>query len=157
MFARIPRGGSTVILTAFCKIETGKVGDGIDVSHNRKDAWVFSAFIPSHKRSRVFIHDAARWQFCRHTQVPLSTASMMAFSAMGPCPCPRTQGPLGPRTPFWMHGAQPLPVGENERMRKNHRSLLQRMRGRERTRESTRIEKSKIKARYTFENPCQRG
>ena len=36
MLARRPFGGSLVILTPFCRMETGKCGDGADVSHSRK-------------------------------------------------------------------------------------------------------------------------
>eukprot|EP00962_Isochrysis_galbana_P042760 scaffold16068_cov113-Isochrysis_galbana.AAC.2 len=39
--------------------------------------------------SSLGIHDAARWQFWSRIHVPLSIAEFIAFSAMGPCPCPR--------------------------------------------------------------------
>merc|ERR1719324_2150588 len=34
--ARKPRGGSLVILTPFCRMETGKAAEGAEVSHRRK-------------------------------------------------------------------------------------------------------------------------
>lgn len=33
--ALTPRGGSTVILTEFCRMETGNFSEGIEVSHIR--------------------------------------------------------------------------------------------------------------------------
>ena len=33
--ALTPRGGSEVILIEFCRMETGKPGEGIEVSHSR--------------------------------------------------------------------------------------------------------------------------
>lgn len=35
------------------------------------------------------IQETARWQFCRNTQFPVLIASLIIFSAMGPCPWPR--------------------------------------------------------------------
>lgn len=34
------------------------------------------------------IHETAKWQFCRNTQFPVFIASLIIFSAIGPCPCP---------------------------------------------------------------------
>jgi len=84
----MPLGGSMVILTPFCRIDTGKLPLGMLVSHSRKSRCVLSSVMSSVSFSSVAIQLSARWQFCRHTQCPLSTASAIAFSAIGPCPCP---------------------------------------------------------------------
>lgn len=34
------------------------------------------------------IQETARWQFCKNTQFPDFIASLIIFSAIGPCPCP---------------------------------------------------------------------
>ena len=86
--ARMPFAGSTVILMPFCSTKAGKEGEGSEVSHSRKLGCRVSSVNSSHSFSNVGIHEMLRWQFCKHTQVPLSAASWMAFSAIGPCPCP---------------------------------------------------------------------
>mmetsp|Transcript_19245 Transcript_19245/g.73653 ORF Transcript_19245/g.73653 Transcript_19245/m.73653 type:complete len:540 (-) Transcript_19245:5059-6678(-) len=87
--ARIPLGGSMVILTPFWSTETGNLGLGMAVSHSRKFGDVVSGSSSSHSRSSVGIHDSARWQFCRQTHTPVSTPSERKDSAVGPCPWPR--------------------------------------------------------------------
>jgi hypothetical protein len=88
MLARSPLGGSLVILTPFCRMETGKAGEGAEVSHSRKRSC--SLVVPKSSQifSRVGIQLTARWQFCSTTHEPLKRASEMSFCAMGPCPCP---------------------------------------------------------------------
>mmetsp|Transcript_8239 Transcript_8239/g.18050 ORF Transcript_8239/g.18050 Transcript_8239/m.18050 type:complete len:223 (-) Transcript_8239:9299-9967(-) len=86
--ARMPLAGSMVIFTPFCRTKAGKCGEGSEVSQRRKLGCRVSSENSSQIFSSVGIQLMDRWQFCRHTQVPLSAASWMAFSAMGPCPCP---------------------------------------------------------------------
>ena len=59
----IPRGGSTVILLPFCKMETGKWGDGVDVNQRRNSLWTDSGLILSINRSILGIQLGAKWQF----------------------------------------------------------------------------------------------
>lgn len=65
MFALMPAGGSTVILLPFCKMATGKCGEGVEVSQILKSLWTTSGWIVSMRRSRRGIQLGARWQFCR--------------------------------------------------------------------------------------------
>mmetsp|Transcript_3517 Transcript_3517/g.8442 ORF Transcript_3517/g.8442 Transcript_3517/m.8442 type:complete len:210 (-) Transcript_3517:1964-2593(-) len=83
-----PFGGSLVIFRPFCKTLTGKSGLGIAVSHKRKLSWTLSGCKSSTKASSFPIHDDAKWQFWRMTHKPWSRPSAMAFSALGPWPCP---------------------------------------------------------------------
>lgn len=62
-----PLGGSLVILTPFCKIDTGNSLQGIDVSHNRKSLCTVSGLSSSHTRSSSANHEIYKWQFCRYT------------------------------------------------------------------------------------------
>ena len=87
-FARRPWGGSNVIFTPFCRTEMGKVGVGIEVSHNRKSPWVLS-LKSSTSFSKSDIQDAAKWQFWRRIQYPFTSASFISYWALGPWPCPR--------------------------------------------------------------------
>ena len=80
----MPLGGSFVILTPFWRMNAGNAADGSDVSHSRKLACTRSGVSSSQMRSSTGIHATHRWQFCKHVHVPLSCASMMAASAMGP-------------------------------------------------------------------------
>ena len=103
MFSRSALGGSFVIFTPLCSTDTGKDGEGYDVSHRRKlacsgaplppppppllpgaPAAAASAASCSQMVSRRVIHDTARWQFWSTTRRALSIMP----SAMGPCPCP---------------------------------------------------------------------
>mmetsp|Transcript_18459 Transcript_18459/g.55661 ORF Transcript_18459/g.55661 Transcript_18459/m.55661 type:complete len:222 (-) Transcript_18459:1094-1759(-) len=88
MLARKPLGGSLVILTPFCKIETGKCVDGADVSHKRKSGEAASGVSSSQIFSSVGIHDVHKWQFCSTTHEPARIPSVMSLRAIGPCPCP---------------------------------------------------------------------
>mmetsp|Transcript_72143 Transcript_72143/g.143092 ORF Transcript_72143/g.143092 Transcript_72143/m.143092 type:complete len:300 (-) Transcript_72143:2055-2954(-) len=89
MLARSPRGGSLVILTPFWRMETGKDGEGAEVSHSLKSGFVLPTAKSSHIFSSVVIHETARWQFCSTTHEPEKRASEMSFLAMGPWPWPR--------------------------------------------------------------------
>jgi len=60
MFYLIPVGGSKVILTEFCKVETGNFGDGFDVSHNLKSGCIYKSGILSTILSSAGIHDSAK-------------------------------------------------------------------------------------------------
>lgn len=106
MLALSPLGGSLVILTPFCKTETGKWSAGYDVSQRRKSGWVTSGVSSSHNynaslrllelselkvnytRSRLGMKLLARWQFWRTTHVPFLTPSSINLMAIGPCPWP---------------------------------------------------------------------
>ena len=81
-------GGSLVILTPFCRMSTGKAGEGYEVSHSRKFLCTTFGSISSTSFSSVIIHETNRWQFCRQTQLPLDWPPASIFSAGGPCPCP---------------------------------------------------------------------
>lgn len=65
------------------------MGDGQLVSQRRKFGWHVSGERSSQIFSRVDIQDTARWQFCKHTQVPSFMAERIIFTAIGPWPCPR--------------------------------------------------------------------
>ena len=86
--ALTPAGGSLVILTPFCRIVTGKCGDGMLVSHSLKSGSVVSTLMLSTIFSRFGIQLAARWQFCRSAQVPFLMASSIMTAALGPWPWP---------------------------------------------------------------------
>merc|ERR550514_53811 len=73
--ARRPSGGSLVILTPFCRMETGKAPDGAEVSHSRKSGLLPPAPKSSQIFSSVVIHETARWQFCSTTHEPFLEAS----------------------------------------------------------------------------------
>lgn len=49
----------------------------------------WSIILTAQTRSKVDIHDVARWQFCNTTQEPCFTAISIMFMAIGPWPCPR--------------------------------------------------------------------
>ena len=58
-------------------------------------------FCTSHTRSRVAIHDAARWQFCNTTHVPSFCAVSIIRRAIGPWPCPSdNELSLAPPNPY---------------------------------------------------------
>lgn len=82
-----PLGGSKVIFTEFCRVETGKSLLGILVSHNLKSLWLLSS-----KFSTIYssfgINDVAKWQFMRRTHPPLVAASIIIFSAFLSWPLP---------------------------------------------------------------------
>ena len=60
-----PRGGSWVNLMPFCRMGTGNLGDGMDVSHNRESRCCsFLLAACSSSCSSRGNHDTARWQFC---------------------------------------------------------------------------------------------
>ena len=84
-----PRGGSYVILIPFMRIVTGKMFEGILVSHSLKFGLAVSLSMPSWMRYRSGINDGARWQFCRRTHFPSAIAFLIVFSAIYPWPCPR--------------------------------------------------------------------
>ncbi len=63
-----PFGGSLVIFTPFCSTDTGNTLVGMDVSHNRKSFDTFAGSMFSQMRSSSDIHDAAKWQFCKHAK-----------------------------------------------------------------------------------------
>ena len=85
-FARIPFGGSLVNLTPFRKIATGKSFDGYDVNHKRKLSCVICGSIFSTMASNFDIQLGNKWQFCKTTQLPSITASLINRSATGPWP-----------------------------------------------------------------------
>ena len=88
MLARMPLGGSFVILTPFCSTKPGKALLGLLVSQSRKCASTRSGESSSQMRSRVGIQLTQRWQFSRHTHFPECCASWMACSAFSPWPWP---------------------------------------------------------------------
>ena len=55
--ARRPFGGSLVILTPFCSTDTGNFGEGIEVSHSRKEESVLSGRMSSTSFSSAVIHE----------------------------------------------------------------------------------------------------
>lgn len=92
-FALKPWGGYKVIFTPFCKTEIGNVGVGIDVSHSLKSGLIVSLWEESLNYSTNFykdgIQEAARWQFCNRTHVPLASAPFTRCYAFIPCPWPK--------------------------------------------------------------------
>lgn len=83
-----PVGGSSVIFTPFCRIATGKIGEGMEVSHRRKSFDIFSGLKSSTILSNVGIQDWDKWQFWRSTQRPRCIPSSIIASAIGPWPWP---------------------------------------------------------------------
>ena len=80
----MPRGGSTVILEPFCRIDTGNLGLGMLVSHRRKSRDTLLGSMFSTRRSSVGIQLGAKWQFWKNTHVPRSIADFIIASARGP-------------------------------------------------------------------------
>jgi len=88
MFCLRPLGGSRVILTEFCRVETGKFSVGMLVNQRRKSLWLLSSRF-STIYSSFGMKEVARWQFMRRHQPPRDAASLIRFSAFLPCPRPR--------------------------------------------------------------------
>lgn len=65
MLARKPLGGSFVTLTEFCKTETGKDFDGIELRYSLKAGLIFdeSSDMFCIIRSMGNIQEVAKWQF----------------------------------------------------------------------------------------------
>mmetsp|Transcript_35680 Transcript_35680/g.70018 ORF Transcript_35680/g.70018 Transcript_35680/m.70018 type:complete len:259 (-) Transcript_35680:1689-2465(-) len=87
--ARRPLAGSFVILTPFCRTETGNLGVGPEVNHRRKSSWQLSGLKSVQMASRVGSQLTAKWQFCNRTHPPRFRPSSMSFLARGPWPCPK--------------------------------------------------------------------
>ena len=82
--ARMPLGGSLVILMELCSTGTGNAWHGSVVNHNRNSWWVVSGVMFSTILSNDGSQEIDKWQFCKHTHPPLSMATDTAFDANGP-------------------------------------------------------------------------
>lgn len=77
-----------MILMLLCKTGTGNLLLGIDVNHNLKSGWVYSAIWSSCIFYSFGIQLTAKWQFWRHTQSPFLLPFKIRFWAIYPCPWP---------------------------------------------------------------------
>lgn len=66
-------GGSVVILMPVCKMEMGKSGWGLLLSHRRNSGWGSSTCSCSTSLSSWGIQLRDRWQLARNTQLPCHT------------------------------------------------------------------------------------
>jgi hypothetical protein len=79
--------GTALLQTLVATTTTPSVR-GLPTTINSLHARGHSNHILTFSSSRA-IHDAARWQFWRHTQSPVPAACLMTLSASGPWPWPR--------------------------------------------------------------------
>ena len=59
------------------------------VSQSLKSLCTVLGSVVSKILSKLGIQLPAKWQFCKHTQSPLSIPLLSNFSALAPWPCPR--------------------------------------------------------------------
>lgn len=84
-----PSGGSSTRLLDLCRMPSGNTSVGFVVSHRRKSLCAFFTWSESSSRSRDGSHAFSKWQFCRNTHVPFTTAVLIACSAFSSEPWPR--------------------------------------------------------------------